>query len=476
MMVPTPKNPVYLEVLPGNQPPVADADGPYIGCEGQANGFDGSGSYDNDGTIISYLWDFGDGETSTDPNPTHMYDQDGIYSVSLTVTDDNSETDIDTTSAVIDDLNPVANFSVSPTSGPASPTVTFTDSSTSYDGLDMWLWDFGDEIVSNEQNPTHTYQEGTYNVSLTVWEFDGDSNTETKSNIINVSTPQPQVAYLIVRGSDDGIYYRIYNSKEDTWDNWNTIPGSTCDSPAATVCGNQLHVIVRGMDETSLYHGYVNMFTDEFSGWTLISGTTPSKPTLTSDENSLYLVIRGTDNRIYYRLYDLLSESWGDWNVVPIGTTVDSPAIAVDGDILHLVVCGMDDGLYHQRVYLPALDYLGWSIIGGTTPSAPTLTNNFKAEGVDHLLYLIVRGSDNGIYLRSYDGAWNNWASLPGKTNDAVGVCIQPPKPNMDAVLQVVVRGMNGGLYHGKYDLNSENFVSWNWISGETTSPPSLSS
>jgi hypothetical protein len=55
--------------------------------------FDASGSSDADGTIVSYIWDFGDGETSSSPNPTHAYSQEGSYSVTLTVTDDDGLTD-----------------------------------------------------------------------------------------------------------------------------------------------------------------------------------------------------------------------------------------------------------------------------------------------------------------------------------------------------------------------------------------------
>ena len=55
--------------------------------------FDASGCNDNDGTIVSYIWNFGDGDTSTSQNPTHAYDQEGPYSVTLTVTDDDGLTD-----------------------------------------------------------------------------------------------------------------------------------------------------------------------------------------------------------------------------------------------------------------------------------------------------------------------------------------------------------------------------------------------
>jgi exo-beta-1,3-glucanase (GH17 family) len=286
--------------------------------------------------------------------------------------------------------------------------------------------------------------------------------------------PPLKLAYLVVRGSDNGIYCRAYNSSEESWGNWIALPGSTPDTPAAAVCGDNLHIVVRGMDVNSLYHGFINLLTEEFSGWSWMSGSTPSIPRLVSDENSLYLVVRGDDNRIYLRSYDLISESWGDWNAVPTGSTMDAPGAAVDGDYLHLVVRGMDNGLYHQRVYLPTLDYLGWSGIGGTTPSSPTLTRNYNSEGDDHSLYLIVRGSDDGIYLRSYDGSWDSWTKLSGGTNDAVGTCVAPSLPDPEARLHVVVRGINGAMYHGKYDLNSESFLGWNWINGETPSPPTL--
>ena len=171
-----------------DQPPVADANGPYTGTEGVAITFDGSGSSDPDGTIVSYLWDFGDGGTSTGQNPTYAYSQAGSYTVTLTVTDDDSATDTDTTSATVADTGPVADFTASPTSGPAPLTVTFTDASTSYDGVVSWAWDFGDGETSTDQNPTHIYDEqGSYTVSVTVEESDGDSDTETKTDYIIVN-------------------------------------------------------------------------------------------------------------------------------------------------------------------------------------------------------------------------------------------------------------------------------------------------
>ena len=74
----------------GNLPPVADPNGPYSGEVGVPIIFDGTGSSDPDGTIVSYDWDFGDGTVELDagPTPSHAYTAEGTFNVTLTVTDD----------------------------------------------------------------------------------------------------------------------------------------------------------------------------------------------------------------------------------------------------------------------------------------------------------------------------------------------------------------------------------------------------
>lgn len=87
-----------VSVDTGSVSPVADPNGPYSALVGEPVTFDGSGSVDADGTIVSYGWDFGDGGTGTGVAPSHAYAAAGIYSVTLTVTDNEGATD--TASAV----------------------------------------------------------------------------------------------------------------------------------------------------------------------------------------------------------------------------------------------------------------------------------------------------------------------------------------------------------------------------------------
>ncbi|MBU2502286.1 PKD domain-containing protein, partial [bacterium] len=89
-----------------NQDPVAVAGGPYGGEKGVAVSFTSAGSYDPDGSIVSYLWAFGDGGTSTAAHPGHTYTTTGTFTVTLTVTDDQGAQHTDTTSVSVVDTTP----------------------------------------------------------------------------------------------------------------------------------------------------------------------------------------------------------------------------------------------------------------------------------------------------------------------------------------------------------------------------------
>jgi PKD repeat protein len=82
--------PYDLMVSANNRPPVANPGGPYSGGVGQNIQFDGSGSSDPDGNMLTYAWNFGDGQLGSGPMPVHVYLLANTYLVTLTVTDDGS--------------------------------------------------------------------------------------------------------------------------------------------------------------------------------------------------------------------------------------------------------------------------------------------------------------------------------------------------------------------------------------------------
>ncbi len=82
---------------PGTIPPTADPGGPYVGSVGNSIAFDGSNSFDLDGNLDSYEWDWGDATSAgSGVSPSHAYSEVGNYTVTLTVTDDDGHTDDET--------------------------------------------------------------------------------------------------------------------------------------------------------------------------------------------------------------------------------------------------------------------------------------------------------------------------------------------------------------------------------------------
>jgi PKD repeat protein len=170
--------------------------GPYTGVEGSLLQFDGSASCDPDGIIISYLWTFGDNSTATTPQPVQRYSQEGNYSITLIVTDDQGVNASQTSFALISDRPPLSDFTGSPLHGPSPLTVQFADQSSSYDGINTRQWMLDENITSTAAHPYHTYTKGgLYSVTLTVTESDGDNHTVTKWNYINVSHPRDPLNY-----------------------------------------------------------------------------------------------------------------------------------------------------------------------------------------------------------------------------------------------------------------------------------------
>jgi len=120
------------------------------------------------GGATSWLWDFGDGVTSTERNPKHTYTYANTYAVSLTVTNEfHSTTNIKpgyiTISAQIDGNQGILSSFVY---DPVETVVFFND--TSIGSPTSWLWDFGDGTTSAEQHPVHEYTiADVYHVTLT---------------------------------------------------------------------------------------------------------------------------------------------------------------------------------------------------------------------------------------------------------------------------------------------------------------------
>ncbi len=119
------------------------------------------------GNITSWLWNFGDGTTSSTRNPSKVYSAGGNYIVSLTATNPIGSNTTSQTVGVYGPLTASFTRTLNPGNGAAPVVVTFTD--TSVGNPTTWYWDFGDDTASISSSPSKTYTSiGNYPVTLTV--------------------------------------------------------------------------------------------------------------------------------------------------------------------------------------------------------------------------------------------------------------------------------------------------------------------
>ncbi len=137
---------------------------------------------------VSYLWDFGDGGTSTAENPTHNYTQNGTYTVCLTATNSAGENMVCKEVEIL--LTPVAAFDYTVT---GNGELTFADQSTN--DPTSWSWDFGDGNTSSEQNPIHAFEvSGEYNVCLTSANAAGEDTNCSPITVVIVGIDDPSTS------------------------------------------------------------------------------------------------------------------------------------------------------------------------------------------------------------------------------------------------------------------------------------------
>ena len=151
------------------------------------------------GGATSWLWDFGNGQTSTAQNPLVTYTTPGVYTVTLTAKNAiNWDVEQKLNYIAVDTVR--AQF-LSTIAGCIPLIDTFTDQSVGGSGtIVSWLWDFGDGSTSTVQNPIHTYNnQGTYTVSLTVKNSKGCGNTLLVDSLIHTGTkPTANFTYPVL--------------------------------------------------------------------------------------------------------------------------------------------------------------------------------------------------------------------------------------------------------------------------------------
>ncbi|MEC7416443.1 MAG: M6 family metalloprotease domain-containing protein, partial [Candidatus Thermoplasmatota archaeon] len=175
---------------------VADADDAVV-TEGEILQFYGNESWDEDGVIVNYTWNFGDGKYNFTANPEHIFTENGEYNVTLTVRDNNGLEDSYVLNIFVN-KPPIASVVISNVSVKLGESITF-DASDSYDldgEIDFYYWNFDDGRTSNQMIKEHTYSDsGIFNVSLKL--IDNLNDISTTYYLIEVINSLPEVNFTI---------------------------------------------------------------------------------------------------------------------------------------------------------------------------------------------------------------------------------------------------------------------------------------
>ena len=192
----------FCDIPDENIPPIADAEASkYLADENEIIGFYGNDSFDPDGTIVNYTWDFGDSTEGYGVYTTHSYSHSGLYLVSLAIEDNDGGTDTDCFWMTVKD------FDNEPPVAIAKPDYQevnvgeqahfFGNLSYDVDGyIAQYRWNFGDSHVGYGAEVNHTYsQAGEYTVTLTVLDDDGSKGQDTCiAKVLAIPVNQPPVA------------------------------------------------------------------------------------------------------------------------------------------------------------------------------------------------------------------------------------------------------------------------------------------
>jgi PKD repeat protein len=202
------------------------------------NGF--SAAFNNNSIAGSnYFWNFGDENTSELFDPGHIYEEEGVYTVTLIATN-TCGSDTAFTTIAIDSNLPLAEFSYENQEGCAPLAVQFFNESANADSV-QWTFPGGSPAISDEQNPVVVYAEsGNYNVTIIGYNSAG-SAAQTQMNIVKV-VAKPEAAFDV--SQDEATLGFMNNSQNATTYEWNFGDGTISTE------NNPVHIYAENGDYT----------------------------------------------------------------------------------------------------------------------------------------------------------------------------------------------------------------------------------
>lgn len=267
--------------------------------------FTGINSYDPDGTIVSYSWDFGDGSSlSTSPNPTHIYNTVDTFTATLTVTDNSGGTDTATVQATVTGLPPViipTITDVSPSEGPITGNTIVTLTGTGFAGVTSV--NFGSTSativeISSDTRMLVRSPAGSGSVNITASTSSGTSSSVATFNyrtlpIVTSVTPNtgPSIGgtAVTISGSDlitvSKVFFGNTEASSVVVEDDGTV---TAISPRTNAVGQvrvTVYSVVRGTSINNVYFTYNNQKPIAIASASVTSGTALLSVVFNSDDS-----------------------------------------------------------------------------------------------------------------------------------------------------------------------------------------------
>ncbi|MEW5797304.1 MAG: PKD domain-containing protein [Candidatus Zixiibacteriota bacterium] len=347
------------------------------------------------GAANDYLWDFGDGQTSVERNPIHVYTSVGRYDVTLTarlLLDGCDQQDTHVKTQYIKVSNIDAAFLAQPTAGVAPLSVQFTDHSAG--SPISWYWEFGDGQTSTMQHPSHLYAEiGQYDVRLTV--NDGFFQDEClKLGYVRVDQPFTDLfAEVYSGGARPGFflyYYFVWTnvgtnpalgsemrvrlpgqvSLVDMWPQYSSANGGTGTFTGYGFDGPDIVIPLQTIDPSPWYGGYivVRTYVPEFVP---IGEWLTCEMWLTSTTSDINMA----NNYAIMQFEVVGSIDPNDKSATPAGEGVDQK-IASDQRVAYLIQFENKPEATAEAIYVRVVDTLDpnldWSTLAIGEMSHPT--------------------------------------------------------------------------------------------------------
>jgi len=337
----------------------------------------------------TYSWAFGDGNSSSDPNPVHSYLADGMYTVILTAINECGTSTF--TQTVLISTEPGAGFSISTTSGCAVLTVNFTDISSG--NAVGWAWDFpgGTPSSSTQQNPTVQYfTSGVYDVTLIVTSIGGSTSSFTQPSIVTVNGAPNAGFTSSVSGSTANFTNTSTNATSYIW-NFGDGSNSMDVSPDHAYANDGIYTVSLSATNncgTTIFEQTVTIATPPIAGFSF-SGATGCAPftvqfTNTSSSNAGTLTWNFPGGSPAASTVENPSVTWNTAGVYVVTLTASNPSGSNISTATITVNAGPTAGFTYQIGGLTAVfdnvstngsSYV-WNFGDGSAPSSEANPNH----------------------------------------------------------------------------------------------------